>query len=212
VHHGAAVVSGVSSNTEYGFLMSRVSGGRPIYWAIGELGSAYVSDSTDAAVNPAPYLNQGPIYYQNIAELHNALHKLRKHNSMHLFSWTWRGSSNPARTSASYGALIGGSVPPIASTLGWSTDLTNHGTLLRGVPIVFYGRARTSSGTTNDLRLVDQSGTQLAILSGFTTGTAQWKTTTATISESVTRLHCQYRSDGAATFDVFAAGAYEYAT
>lgn len=214
VHHVASVVTGVASDTEYGFLMSRISGGRPVYWAIGELGSGIGDDTGDSIVNPAPYLDGGPIYYQDIREVHQKLTTIKKHNAVHLFNWSWDGTSSMSRTANTYGPAITtvGASPPNAATFGWSVDLTGHGTLLKNVPITFYGRARTSSGTTNNIRLVDQAGNAIVTLSGFTTGTAQWKTGTGTTSESTTRLHVEFKSDGAATFEMFGCGAYEYAT
>lgn len=210
------IVTGVASNTQYGFFMNINDGCVPVYWSIGELASTALDDSGTITTNPAPFANDGPIYVQDIADAIQKATTIRKHNSSMLFTWSWRGgvvgTNNPRTLSAAYGPInAAGASPPNAATAGWSFDFTGRNTLLRDVPITFAALAYTGAGTTNNVRLVNQSGTALATLSGFGTLEA-WKTVNVTIPATTTRLHVEYKSDGANILELLALGCVQYET
>ncbi len=198
-------------STEYGFHMHTVDGAHPVYWSIGELAVARADTAGSAISDPGSYAVGAPIYVDDIGEVLTKATEIRKHGAGHLFNWSWDGIAPPNVTSAAFTPHLvsPGAVPPSAATPGFFVDLTNRGTLRRGVPIKFAARGRTTSGTTNAIRLVDQAGTQLAILSGFTT-TVGWKTTTTTIPATTTSLHVEFKSDGAATMNIYAASCAQW--
>ncbi len=97
---------------------------------------------------------------------------LYKRNACHLWSWSQDDASNPKNcTSSTYTNPFDSTTgTPTSSTWGQRIDTTYHNSYSAStVPVTVAIRASRTGSSTNDVQLIDTSGTQLVVLSNYTT-------------------------------------------
>ncbi len=208
IFHGSIEMD-VSANTLYELQLNLYGYARHVYWTVLEhkVGSS-VDDSVTGITSPAPYANESPVYADDISELITSSNELWQHNCSHLLSYSCpHDGTNPipsTRTANTY-------AQDSTQTDEFYTDVAYHRTLVdTTIPVRFAALAATSSGSTNGVRLVDaDSGTQLLEITGWGT-TATWRGVTGTIPATTRAVKVERKSDGAATFSLYAYSLFQW--
>ncbi len=209
IFHGSIDLE-VTPNTAYEWSLSAQQYARPVYMTLTEIpaGTA-VDDTVTGNSNPAAFTNEAPIYDSSMNVISNAT-KLWQHNASPLLAWTgpFTTTASPyasTRTANTYAAQtnIGEYVIPI---------VRYRGTRMRDLPCIFAAHGSTSSGSTNGVELIDtDTSTQLAEITGFTTSST-WRTDTLTLDRDTRSVTVRFKSDGAATFSLWAYTLLQYET
>jgi hypothetical protein len=210
-YHSFADLTGIDANTEYYITVQAVDGARPIYCAMTELGATHADDANASVVDAGRFVAEGPIYYQDIQDVSNAIKSQWRHNAVHLLSWAMDDDNPVYCNSTSYVNLLDGATSVASTSAGFKLQTNYHNTTSRTtVPVRFAVNAvRLSGSNTLDVRLYD--GTNSIELTGIGTGgQGDWYVTTTTMPVGFTKYDLQAKVGATTEFDIYAISLFEW--
>ncbi len=206
INHTVLRLEGLSPNTAYQVLVTRISGARAVYMTLVEGRKRVVSTATTGACDAGAPKLEADITDDFIAELIDANNKLWRHNGAPLLCWTADREIAASGGSAGVSVISGNtSYTDIEANPRYFTlDTRYHLTLMRTtIPVKVVVTSNRISGTgTLDVRLTD--GTNHLAVTGIADGGAYGHTTrftaTGTLPAALTSTwHLEARQSNALT-------------
>jgi hypothetical protein len=219
INHTLLKITGLSPNTAYTVLPTRISGARCVYMMLVEGRATTVSTSTSGVCDPSTCRADGDIDDASIAKLVTANNSLWRHSQSPLLCWA--ADAEIASSGGSSGAptITGNtSYTDIYTNRAFTLDTRYRTTLMRTtVPVkIDITSARISGTGTLDVRLTD--GTNHLAITGMGDGGAYGHTTrysaTGTLPAALTTgWHLEARQSNALTeHELYSVVVYPYET